>query len=109
VQRKRGEKMKKPEVLAVVVGTVAMLGLSLSPVPALADSILDFTVVATTGDQISYAGGANPLVGSGLKVSQVQGQDTPANDFETRSCIGCVLNFTTGPNSGGWTWGSGGS
>jgi PEP-CTERM motif-containing protein len=100
--------MKRAKVFALVVGTFAMLGLLLSPVPVLADAILSFTVVATTGDQIKYDGGLNPLVGSGLKVSQVQGQDTPDNDLETRSCIGCVLDFSTGPNTGDWTWGSGG-
>jgi PEP-CTERM motif-containing protein len=100
--------MKRAKVLALVVGSFAMLGLSLSPVPALADSILDFRVVSSTGDKISYAGTINPLKGEGLKVDQVEGQDTPANNGVALDCFGCVLNFETGAHTSDWQWGSGG-
>jgi hypothetical protein len=102
-------KMKRAKVLAAVVGSFAMLGLSLSPGPALADALLDFNVAAPTTGSISYAGGVAPLVGSGISVDSVVGLGTPANDGVVESCIGCVLAFTTGANTGGWNWGSGGS
>src|SRR6267143_4374035 len=103
--------MKRAKVLAAVVGSVAMLGLALSPIPALADPVLDFDV---TGLQpktahINYAGGSAPLVGSGIVVDALVGLDTPLNAGVELPCIGCTLNFTTGANIGGWNWGGGGS
>jgi hypothetical protein len=109
LSNKGSEKMKRAKVLAAVVGSFAMLGLSLSPGPALADALLDFNVAAPTTGSISYAGGVAPLVGSGISVDSVVGIGTPANDGVVESCIGCVLAFTTGANTGGWNWDSGGS
>jgi PEP-CTERM motif-containing protein len=106
--------MKKANVLAMVVGSCAMLGLSLSPVPALADPILNFAIPAqttATGGSISYGGGLLPLVGVTIKVSSVTGEDTPFNNGATFNCVGCLLDFTTGASSsasGSWTWDGGG-
>jgi hypothetical protein len=102
--------MKKPEVLAVVVGTFAMLGLSLSPGPALAVPVLDiFNVTTPTLGTISYAGSPAPLIGSGIKLEKVVGQDTSLNNLAVRNCLGCSLDFTTGGATGVWTWGGVGS
>jgi len=108
------KRAKVLKVLAAVVGSVAMLGLALSPIPALADSLLDFGV---PGDQpltahIDYGGGVAPLVGSGIVVRDISGIDTPqhANPPDAPlACIDCRLDFTTGANTGGWSWGGGGS
>ncbi|HMF84877.1 MAG TPA: hypothetical protein VK598_00840, partial [Nitrospiraceae bacterium] len=99
--------MKRAKALAAVVGSFAMLGLSLSPMPALADALLDFNVAAPTTGSISYAGGAAPLVGSGISVDTVVGLGTPLNDSVVLNCIGCTLDFTTGASTGTWTWGGG--
>src|SRR5207247_8694563 len=98
-------------VLAAVAGSVAMLGLALSPIPALADSVLDFKVPALqpTTAHIDYAGGSAPLVGTGIVVDSVVGLDTPLNAGVALTCIACTLDFTTGANTRGWTWGGGGT
>jgi len=103
--------MKRAKVLAAVVGSVAMLGLALSPIPALADSVLDFHVPAVQPltAHIDYAGGLSPLVGSGIVVDSVVGLGTPSNDGVALPCIACTLDFTTGANIGGWNWGGGGT
>jgi hypothetical protein len=46
--------------------------------------------VTTGGGQISYSGGANPLVGSNILISSISAGSN------TVTCNGCVLNFTTG-------------
>jgi hypothetical protein len=79
-----------------------------------ANGVLDFTVPGGQGGaSVSYAGGAAPLVGSTLKVSDVSGGDTPSNDGATLAVTNGLLNFTTGnfTNSAGgvWNFGGGGS
>src|SRR5467141_1267405 len=103
--------MKRAKVLAAVVGSVAMLGLALSPIPALADPVLDFDVpgLQPKTAHIDYAGGLSPLVGSGIVVDSVVGLGTPSNDGVALPCIACTLDFTTGANIGGWSWAGGGS
>ena len=103
--------MKRAKVLAAVVGSVAMLGLALSPIPALADPVLDFKVPAVQPStaHIDYAGGLDPLVGSGIVVDTVVGLGTPLNDGVGLPCVDCTLDFTTGANIGGWNWAGGGS
>jgi hypothetical protein len=103
--------MKRAKFLAMVVGSFAMLGLALSPVPALATSILDFSLVVPTSGTISYAGGGAPLVGTALDVDKVVGIGTPSNNGVTELCSGsCTLNFTTGPHTGAaWNWGGPGT
>jgi len=94
-----------------VVGSVAMLGLALSPIPALADPVLDFKVPAVQplSAHIDYAGGLSPLVGSGIVVDSVVGLDTPLHNGVSLACTDCTLDFTTGANIGGWNWAGGGS
>jgi hypothetical protein len=92
-----GTKMAKKFFLTGLVMTlVLMLGLSLSPVPAKADAMLDFNIAPPTAGTISYAGGNNPLVGVGISVDTIAGLSTPLNDGVVRNLVGGVLNFTTG-------------
>lgn len=86
---------------------VALVFLAL-PVGAVADTI-DFNIVAPTSGSISYAGGDAPLVGSDISVDSVVGLGTPLNSGVTFNLIGGDLDFTTGANTGGWTWDAGGA
>ena len=97
--------MKRAKVLAVVVGSFAMLGLSLSPVPALAIPILEFNVVQGSGS-VTYGGGADDLNGTGLSVNSVKGLGTGAHAGGSVTCVSCTLIFDTGSRIAGWTWGS---
>src|SRR5262245_42575645 len=74
---------------------------------ALADPILDFGVIAPTPGTISYAGGASPLVGSGIQVDNVVGLSTPLNNGVLRNLFSAVLNFSTGASNGPWSWAGG--
>ena len=97
----------------VLITLIAVLGLSLSPLPAHAIPILDFFVVG--GGTISYGGGTTPLFGTGVQALSVVGIGTPLNAGVPHQCVGCVLDFTTGnfifissgPSS--WTFGAGGN
>ena len=91
-----------------------ILALSLSPPPLQADAILDFNLTSPTTGTISYAGGANPLVGSNISVDSVVGLGTSANDGVTRNLFNAILTFTTGNLSGfvankSWDFSGGGS
>lgn len=76
---------------------------------------IDFTIPAGGGGgSISYAGGANPLIGTNLAVSTITGiNGVPLNNGVALSCVGCVINFQTGAYTGGsalsWTFASGGT
>ena len=92
---------------------VTALVLSLSSTPLQADAILDFNLTSPTTGTISYAGGANPLVGSNISVDSVVGLGTSANDGVVRSLFSARLNFTTGNligfTSTTWDFSGGGS
>src|SRR5689334_7197865 len=75
--------------------TVVLLFLALCAT-AFADPILDFNVSAPTTGSISYAGGANPMVGTNISVDSITGIATPSNDGTVHNLIGGVLNFQTG-------------
>jgi len=112
-QIKDGEKMERLNQLFRLVILIAALSLSLLPVPAFADPIIDFNVIAPATGTISYSGGVSPLVGSQISVNNVVGIGTLANDGITRLCYSCTLNFTTGNFSGNdathWYFSTGGS
>jgi hypothetical protein len=77
-----------------------------------AASLLDFGVIAPTTGSISFGGGTNPLKGINISVDNVTGLGTPLNGglAGQRNCIGCLLNFTTGPATAGtWNFGSAGT
>lgn len=102
----------KISVKRLLPGTIALctaLGLSLSSVVAQAVSVLDFGVGFPTSGTISYGGGSNPLVGTGIQVDNVgvSGGGMPYD------LIGGSLNFTTGlltsSDANSWFFGPGGS
>jgi len=96
-------------VLAIKVGMGLVLSLSLAPAQA---GVIDFAILPPNSGSVSYAGGANPLVGSNISVSSITGIGTSANSGVTATCVGCTLNFTTGALTGttanSWNFGGGG-
>jgi hypothetical protein len=64
---------------------------------ALANSFIDFQVLAGAGGTISWAGDSNPLAGISIDVADVKGEGgTPKNDKAKLAISGGLLNFTTG-------------
>ena len=61
-------KSAKKWLSTVLIVFISGLGLLLSPLPAQATPVLTFTVAPPTTGTISYVGGNNPLVGSGISV-----------------------------------------
>jgi hypothetical protein len=63
------------------------------------------------GGSLSYDGAGGALVGTDITMDTITGSGVPNPGVLT--CVGCVLNFTTGPNTaenpGSWTFASGGS
>lgn len=88
--------------------SVAVLGLSSVAVNA---AVIDFNIAAPTAGTISYDGIGGALLGVAIEVDSVAGIDTPANSGElgVLTCDECQLNFSTGANAGGWTFGGGGT
>ena len=93
----------------ILVAVLMALGLSFQPGTVEAISILDFTIPGSNpGASISYAGGANPLVGSGISITDVSlvPAGTPIYNI-----LNGVLNFTTGNFTGSsptqWFFGAG--
>ena len=82
----------KKTVLAATAALV--LGLASN---SLAVMSLTFDDDSNTQDgTVSYAGGATPLIGSGIDFVSIKGTDTPLNNNVTLTCESCVLEFTTG-------------
>lgn len=79
-------------------GLLTLLLLTANAVHAVA--ILDFGIGAPTPGSVSFAGGSSPLVGTGIQVDNIAGLSTPMNDGATPTCVGCLLNFTTGGFTG---------
>ena len=83
--------------------------------PATAGSYLDFNMDGIHPDtaNISFAGGASPLVGIDISVDSVAGIDTPANAGSYLIITGGILDFTTGnlisSTNNVWVFGGGGS
>lgn len=66
---------------------------------AQAAPIISFDQTAPiAGGTVSYDGEGGALIGTGIPFDRVGGLDTPVNAGATSLCLGCVLNFTTGPN-----------
>ncbi len=90
--------MRTPAKLIVILALGLALGWGFV-ISANATPVLDFGVYASSqspSSTISYAGGANPLVGSYIVVSDVVGIDTPLNADVSLAITGGLLNFTTG-------------
>ena len=98
--------------LKKVMGGLALAASLFFASNAMAVGELDFNIDANHAGaaSISYTGGVNPLVGSLISVDNVTGiNGTPLNNGTTAACSACVLSFTSGANTGGYTWGAGGS
>lgn len=83
--------------MSAVAGAALMAGTARA-VPIVT---LDFNVTSGGSGTISYAGGAAPLVGTGVHVDTVTLLDANGNQLgATGTCIGCVLEFSTGNFTG---------
>lgn len=93
------------------------LFLSLAAVVALTGSAqavptLEFDDDLAQTGALAYAGGAAPLIGTGILFDTIRGIDTPDHDGEVLQIHAGVLNFTTGANVMSkplWIWEAGGS
>jgi hypothetical protein len=95
----------------IVIGCLLM-GLA-AVLPASAINIIDFDVTPGGAGSISYAGGANPLTGSGITPTTITGLGTPDNPGVTLACVSCSFNFATGnftsSTASNWNFAGGGS
>jgi hypothetical protein len=82
-------------LFGAILAGIAVAGLA---PPARAQS-LDFELNVPGSGTISYAGGAAPLIGSGIGSLDVTGLSTPANAGVKELIQGGVLDFTTGAHS----------
>jgi hypothetical protein len=110
--KKKTKKVSDNKLFAGLFTLVTVLGLVFLPGAAQAVPMLDFGIVAPTTGSISYSGGvSDPLVGTNIQVDNVSGLGTPVNDGAVISCVGCLLNFTTGSllgtTSSTWDFGGG--
>lgn len=94
-------------IVRLLGGAALLAGVAVTP--AMAAPIIVFAGLG--GGSVSYAGGANPLIGTNIGLHQILGFDTPNPGALT--CSSCLLNFTTGnaTSSGGGdaAFGGGGS
>jgi len=97
---------KKVPIVAALVITCFIAA------PARANALLDFGIISPTTGSVSYAGGLNPLVGSGISVDVVTGLSTLLNSNLVIDLFGATLDFTTGAlsstTSNSWNFGGGG-
>lgn len=73
--------------------------------------VIDFGIIYPTAGSISYAGGANPLIGIDISVDNVTGTGGTANGGVTFNLLNAKLNFTTGAltsfDANNWYFGGG--
>lgn len=95
-------------VRKLTTATLALVGLALLPMTASAATFLDFnTTGGTAGSSVSYAGGAAPVIGTGIPELSVRGGGGGVNDGVTLNLTGAVLSFTTGAGNGAGSFGAG--
>ena len=73
---------------------------------------IDFGIEAPTSGLLTYtlAGpDAGRLQGRRIDVDSIVGIDTPSSSGVSIACEGCILEFDTGMNTGGWNFGAGGT
>jgi hypothetical protein len=104
----------------LMLAPTLVLALCLTPVAVKAVPVLDFNMDALhpAGASISFAGGANPLIGTNISVDSVTGLGTPLNSgtqinlHSAAAPFGAILTFTTGnftgPGVDEWLFGGGG-
>ena len=93
----------------LLVAVYASICVLFFPAIAQASTVLDFGITAPTTGTLSYAGGAAPLIGSGIDVDDVVGLNTTLNNNVVSICASCTLDFQTGASTGGWNYGAGGT
>ncbi|WP_447977358.1 PEP-CTERM sorting domain-containing protein [Candidatus Nitrospira bockiana] len=95
----------------LVAAALALAVLFLGGQPASAAPVIDFGIIAPTVGTIDYSVAGGPLSGLGIDVDNVVGLNTPLNNGVTLPCVGCVLNFVSGPFTGStatqWLFGAG--
>jgi len=69
-----------------------------------ADLVFDIGPAVSNGGTISWSGGSDPLVGSGIDVTQISYDGEPALPVAYG-----LLSFQTGSSAGGWAFGPGGA
>jgi hypothetical protein len=100
--------MKRTLIYKLLTAVAAMATvITLSASPANAIPIIFDQAGGASGGNLSYDGAGGPAVGTGIVF------DTVSYDGTILTCVGCVLNFTTGANTiespAFWTWAGGGS
>jgi hypothetical protein len=70
------------------------------PVFASAEPVLKFDDPLGPGGMVTYGAGGGPAIGTNLLFQSILGLGTPANDMVQLTCLGCVMSFETGPNTG---------
>jgi hypothetical protein len=95
------------------VAIVALGMMSLLPMTAGAEPVLQFNDPIARGGTIVYGGAGGPAIGTDILIQGIVPIDTPDNNDVALTCLGCTLSFTTGNNiSEGpdlWTFALGGS
>lgn len=86
--------------------STALSVLVLIPALSNATSII-FGLNVPTAGSVSYAGGASPLIGTGIEVDTILGVDTALNAGTPINCNNCILDFTSGASTGDWEFGAG--
>jgi hypothetical protein len=96
--------------------TMPFLAVAFVGTAVAAPTTVDFSTGAGTDTgTLTYAGGANPLIGSNILIGAVTGVNTPSNNAVTDVVSGGTLSFTTGnlvsynAATQTYTFGSGGS
>lgn len=102
-------KMKTGLTLGLVIALLGLTNVKADP------PTLDFTVPAGNhGASVSYAGGAAPLLGSNISITQVTGLSTPLNadpvpalPIQSGSLNFTAGNWTSSPDPNSWDFGAG--
>jgi len=97
----------KKTIFALAAGLALIGGTAAQAQPE-----IDFTVPALNpGASITYAGGAAPLVGTAITITQLQGLNTPSNSGAILTVTGGTLGFTSGnltsSTASSWVFGVG--
>jgi hypothetical protein len=90
-------------LVALVIAVTLSVGLTTGASATAVATSMDFDVGSFAGT-ISYAGGLAPVSGSGISVLSVT-----ADNGASLAITDGLLTFTSGPSSGGWVFGPGGS
>jgi hypothetical protein len=88
---------------------LALLALVAMTPSVRAQAQIDFSTGAAAMGTASYSGGSSPLAGSNLTVTELAGKNVPLSNFIALAITSGLLDFSTGPSNGSWSWGAGGS